>query len=294
MRKLTKELAKKYAQKALDAFHGFRKKLVATITWVSFRLYATEVSLDEVHEEKFKHSHEYKNLTLSADASLDVLLEEARNGLKAAEARRSGITDKFKTLLTLSSVFLAIAGLLKSTSNSLWVTIPFVVSGLAFLNVIMLMVVFFGVRSIMAIKIEQHEAALPENELKKRLINSHFQCQTELDNRTDYLVEVYKVARFFFLFAFTVLVFTVGIGALVTQPDAQAKAVAKELRSDTNFLQSVRGDKGDRGPKGDTGQPGAKGDPGPKGDRGDPGPRGDSGPRGGQGPKGDRGDPRGL
>ena len=281
MKKSVKDLAKDYAQKGLDGFHGFRKKLVATITWLSFRLYATEVTWDEVFDEQLKDAQEYKNLALSTEENLDVLLEEARNGLKAAEARRSGITDKFKTLLTLSSVFLAIAGLLKSTSNSIWVSIPFVLSGLAFLNVIMLMVVFFGVRSIMAIHIDQKEAALPRNDLKKQLINSHFQCQTELDNRTDYLVEVYKVARFYFLLAFTVLVLTVGVSSLLTPRDAQAKAVAKELRGDNTFLQSVRGDKGERGEKGESGvrgDPGAPGGPGPKGDRG---PKGDPGPKGG-------------
>jgi len=147
--------------------------------------------------------------------------------------------------------------------------------------VIMLMVVFFGVRSIMAIHIDQKEAALPRNDLKKQLINSHFQCQTELDNRTDYLVEVYKVARFYFLLAFTVLVLTVGVSSLLTPRDAQAKAVAKELRGDNTFLQSVRGDKGERGEKGESGvrgDPGAPGGPGPKGDRG---PKGDPGPKGG-------------
>jgi hypothetical protein len=45
------------------------------------------------------------------------------------------------------------------------------------------------------------------------------------------------------------------------------------LRDDTNFLQSVRGEKGNPGLKGD---PGPKGELGPKGDRGE---KGDSGER---------------
>jgi hypothetical protein len=67
------------------------------------------------------------------------------------------------------------------------------------------------------------------------------------------------------------------VNSLLTSPDAQAKAIAKELRADTNFVQSIRGEKGDAGPKGDPGRSGPKGDPGPKGDRGDPGPKGDKG-----------------
>ena len=98
----------------------------------------------------------------------------------------------------------------------------------------------------MTVHIDQKEATLPEKDLKKKLINSHLQCQTELDNRTDYLVEVYKVARFFFLSAFSLLVLTVGLNSLLTSPDAQAKAIAIELRADTNFVQSIRGEKATR------------------------------------------------
>jgi hypothetical protein len=279
MEKTFKERAKERTQKALDWLHFFRKKVVTSITYLSFRLYATEVTWDEVNGEMFKDALKYEALTLSSSDNLDVLLVEARNSLKDAEARRSGITDKCKTLLTLSSVFLALAGFLlpKSLANSTWVALPFFLSALAFLNVIMLLVVFFGVRIIMTVHINQKEAALPPDELKKQLVNSNFQCQRELDNRTDYLVEVYKVARFFFLSAFTLLVVTVGVNSLLTSPDAQAKAIAKELRADTNFVQSIRGEKGDAGPKGDPGRSGPKGDPGPKGDRGDPGPKGDKG-----------------
>jgi hypothetical protein len=279
MKKSVKDLAKKHAQKGLDGFHGLRKKIVTTITYLSFRFYATEVTWDEVFNETFKDAREYKELTLSMEENLDILLGEARTGLAAAETRRSGITDKCKTLLTLSSVFLALAGFLlpKSLSNSTWVALPFFLSALAFLNVIMLLVVFFGVRVIMTVHIDQKEATLPEKDLKKKLINSHLQCQTELDNRTDYLVEVYKVARFFFLSAFSLLVLTVGLNSLLISPDAQAKAIAKELRTDTNFVQSIRGEKGDPGPPGAQGSRGPKGDPGSKGERGDPGPKGDKG-----------------
>jgi hypothetical protein len=297
MKKSVKDRLEEYTQKGLDGFHALRKKIVATITHLSFRLYATEVTWDEVYNQVFKDAREHKGLDLSTEENLDVLLEEARSGLKAAEARLGGVTDKCKTLLTLSSVFLALAGFLlpKSFSNSTWVALPFFLAGFAFLNVIMLLVVFFDVRVIMTVHIEQEEAVLPKADLKKRLINSHFQCRTELDNRTDYLVEVYKVARFFFLSAFTLLVITVGMNSLLTSPDAQAKAVAKELRSDTNFVQIVRGEKGDPGPKGEPGVPGpkgdlgAKGDPGLKGDRGQKGEQGDRGPRGDPGPRGEPG-----
>ena len=120
MKKSVKDLAKEYAQKGLDGFHGLRKKIVTTITYLSFRFYATEVTWDEVFNETFKDAREYKELTLSTEENLDILLDEARTGLAAAETRRSGITDKCKTLLTLSSVFLALAGFLlpKSLSNS--------------------------------------------------------------------------------------------------------------------------------------------------------------------------------
>jgi hypothetical protein len=90
-----------------------------------------------------------------------------------------------------------------------------------------------------------------------------------MDNRTDYLVEVYKAARFFFMSAFTVLVAVFCISFFVQSSDSQAKAVDSEFRSDRKFIQLIHGAKGERGDKGERGEKGEKGDRGTKGDKGD-------------------------
>lgn len=60
--------------------------------------------------------------------------------------------------------------------------------------------------------------------------------------------------------------------------------------TENEWLESLKGRKGDpgvKGDKGDKGDPGAKGD---KGDKGDPGAKGDKGDKGDPGVKGDKGD----
>lgn len=67
-------------------------------------------------------------------------------------------------------------------------------------------------------------------------------------------------------------------------------------KTETDFINSLKGEKGD---KGDTGEQGPKGDPGEKGETGAQGPQGEKGDTGAQGPagadgaagaKGDKGD----
>ena len=63
--------------------------------------------------------------------------------------------------------------------------------------------------------------------------------------------------------------------------------------TESSWVASLKGDKGDtgsQGPKGDKGDPGLQGPQGDKGDAGEQGPKGDKGDTGAQGPKGDKGD----
>ena len=108
----------------------------------------------------------------------------------------------------------------------------------------------------MQIAIDQADAALPSEDLKKNLINLYLRCTTELSNGTNYLVDIYKAARFFFLSAFTVIVFLFSINLLVRSPDNQVKMIAHELRTNDAFIKLVHGDKGEPGAKGDRGEKG--------------------------------------
>jgi hypothetical protein len=200
---------------------------------------------------------------------LDALLSEAKGCLKNSEARLAGVTDKSKNLLVLGSLLLTLVTTLlaRGAFDSTLMRVCFVISALAFFDTVILLMVFFDVGVGMTIDITQQEAELKADDLKKCLINLYLRCMGTLDNRTDYLVELYKVARFYFLSAFTVLVSLLILNLLLVTPKKSANAVALELRSDTNFLQSVRGDTGQQGASG------PKGDPGPKGEKGEPGER---------------------
>jgi hypothetical protein len=241
--------------KWLDRFYWLRKRIVTAIVFLSLRFFGSEITWDHIWNENFVSSnHTNRNLDNAGDLTL--ILEEAKKSLQNAEARREGVTDKCKTLLTLSSLLLTLVGILlpKTTFDSIWLRLLFFASALALLNAVILLVAFFGVRTQMIIEIQQDEINLSSENLKKCLINLYFQCRTDLDNHTDYLVEVYKVARFFFLSAFAAIVFLFSLNFFFVSPESSAKAVARELETDTNFVQMVRGEKGQPGPKGDRGE----------------------------------------
>jgi hypothetical protein len=261
-------------QQILDGFFWMRKYLVTAITYLSLRLFGSEITWSQLLNGNFD-SKKHTDLNLDQAGDLSLILVEAKTCLKSSEARLLAITDKCKNLLALSSLLFTLVTVLltKSPADSIWIRVLFLISALAFFDAVILLMVFFDVGVGMSIDITQCEISLPSDDFKKCLINLCFKCRTDLDNRTDYLVEIYKVARFFFLSAFTVLVLLFSINLFLFNSKDSAKAIALELRGDTNYLQSVRGEKGNPGIKGD---PGSKGELGPKGDRGE---KGDSGER---------------
>jgi hypothetical protein len=263
-----------HLQKLLDWFHWSRKYLVTAIAYFSLRLFATEVNWSDVWNGVYNTS-KHANRDLDRTGDLSLILIEAKNSLKESENRLTAITDKCKNLLALSSILLTLVTILltKSLSDSIWIRMLFLGSALAFFDAVILLVVFFDVGRGMSIDIGQGEINLPSDDFKKCIINLCFKCQIDLNNRTNYLVDVYKAARFFFLSALTGLVLLFSLNLFLVTPKDSAKAVAYELWSNTNFVQSVRGAKGDTGSQGGSGP---KGETGPKGDRGE---RGDSGER---------------
>lgn len=270
-------------RKALDAFYQARALATTAIVYGAFYVYGTEVTWEQAKAEKFD-SREHKDLESLRESQLEVLVQEAKTCLRASEERRTSLSDKCKTMLTLSSVLLAFMGavLPKISMDSLWAKVFFLISALPMLIAVLLFAVFFGVRPAMRVDIRQDDADRKPDDLKRTLINDYRRCATAQENQSDYLVEVYNVARFFFLSSLLALVCLFSANLFLSAPGAQAKAVANQLLSDTNFVQNIRGERGERGPKGD------HGDPGPKGDRGEPGLKGE---RGNRGPMGDKGEP---
>jgi hypothetical protein len=264
----------KTLQKMLDAFYYARKWVVTTAVYLSLRLYGSEVSFMSLWSRTFD-SAKHADLNLDQAKDLETLVEEAKESLKRGEERRSVVMDKCKVLFTLSSLLLAAIGLLMPKAfafNHSWMKIFFFVATLAFANVVVLLVFFFGVGNEMKVVLDQEHVHLDENNLKKSLINLYLKCGTAMENRTDFLVELYKVAQFFFLSAFTIIVLLFSVNFFTQSQDEEMKEVLKRLRGDQGFIESIRGEKGEKGdigPKGDKGDRGLPGEHGEKGDKGD-------------------------
>ena len=279
---MTEETKPSLLQKVLDAFYYARKATITAITYCSLRSYGLEVKLEDIRKESYAGSkHVDRKLDKAQD--LELLLEEAKEVFKRAEARRTLVMDKCKTLLTLGSLLLAVVGLLLPKSlafGSAWMSILFFLAALAFLNVVILLAVSMGVGTETGISIDQADVDLKGEGRKKSFINLYLLCETATNNRTDYLVDVYKAARFYFLSAFTLVAALFAINFFLHSPDDEMKAVLQRLRGDQVFIESIRGQKGDKGDRGEKGDRGDKGDKGDKGERGEKGEKGERGEKG--------------
>jgi len=167
-------------------------------------------------------------------------------------------------LLTVSALILAVVGLYlpKSFEFDLpWMRWLFVVAGLLLLNALTMLVIYIGVSIENTIALDQEEIGLSSDDLKKSQVNSYLLCQVAADNRTSFLLCIYQTARFFALFAFSLIIVLFLIGYITRSGTSDADKTIQQLRSDPRLIELLRGprgDQGDRGPKGDKGPQGQK------------------------------------
>jgi hypothetical protein len=197
-------------------------------------------------------------LNLDDAKDLDLLLAQAKDQLKQANDRRDAITDKCKTLLTLGSLLVALMGVFLSQSltfRSLWLWVIFFFAAAFLVNVVLLILVYFAVRQEQVVCLLQDDVSLDAVNLRKSLINAYCQTQSLKDNQTDYLTDIYKVARFCFLIAFIMIAFLVSLNVVFPQYNDDQQKLIQQLRSDTQLIDLLRGPKGDKGDRGPAGQP---------------------------------------
>lgn len=261
-------------QRCLDGFYTARSWMANVLAYLSLRVYGfEEISLAEVSHAAYR-GMEHKDRSLEHVHDPDLIVAESKACLQNAQARRSAITDKCKTLFTLSSLLLGLIGVLLPKSlafDALWMRVICFLAVLALLNTIVLLLTFFDVGSDTEVSLDQEQVDLEAGNFKKSLINLYLRCQVAMDNRTDYLVDLYKAARFFFLLAFTVVALLFSVNFLLDAPKNRTEDVIRALRSDPSLIELLRGPKGDIGPKGHSGDPGAQGADGKPGDKGDRG-----------------------
>lgn len=238
-------------QCVLDWFFHARKFVVDCITFASVRLFGIECKFEEVKARAYPPIH--TDLNLDGAQDLDTLLALAKDRLKDALDRRAFVTDKTKTLITLNTALLAIlaAFLPKATTfDAWWVSGLFYLGVLLLLNSLLVMWMYFDIKGETVMNLEQAEVGLDKDNLKKSLINSYLRCQAGTDGVTDYLADLYKTARFYFLAGFVLLFVIFSANFFTRAPTSDAEKLVEQIRSDPKLIETLRG------PKGEPGSPG--------------------------------------
>lgn len=261
-------------QGCLDGFHWLRSFLVNGLAYCSLRVYG----LDDFTFEDVKlgayTQHQHENRELSNAQNLDTLVSASKGCFENANGRRAAVTDKCKTLLTMSSLLLGLVGILLPKSfafDATWMRIVCFLAVLALLNTVTLLLIFFDVGRETEMSLDQDDVDLDSDNYKKSIINLYLRCQVDTDNRTNYLVDLYRSARFFFLLAFTVVVVLFSIQFMSSSPKNETELIIQRLRSEPKLIDLFRGPKGDKGNTGIQGSKGGRGDAGAIGPKGDAG-----------------------
>jgi hypothetical protein len=227
-------------RKFLDGFYYFREWLTTLITYLSLHLYASEISWDEIKKGKIRSTQQV-DLKLDAAKDLDLLLSEVKCRLAEEEDRRNSTTDKCKSLVTLSSLVLAASGIVVSKTNldATWTQLILVLAALSLLHVVVLISMHFAVGADMQPTIDQHDATLSEDDLRKSLINIYLQCQADRNARVNFLVELYKGARFYFLLGLTLIIVLL-VSTFPARPKEDlASTVAKKLTENATLIERL-------------------------------------------------------
>ena len=260
-------------QAVLDKLSYTRQHVVTFLAYTTLRVYGKEITYSDVKAGTFA-SRKPSPLSLEDSQDIDTLLEMSKESVANAEKRRGVVTDKCKTLLTLGSLLLGVVGLLLPkylAFDFVWMRGLSVFAVAILFNAIIILLMFFDVGQDMEVSLEQSDIPLDDTNLKKSLLNRHMQCCAASENRTDYLVELYRAARFCFLSALTIVAGLVLTSLLMNSPTDQTERIVREIRSDpilTNLLRGPKGDAGAKGDRGDQGITGLNGDKGHKEDRG--------------------------
>jgi hypothetical protein len=217
--------------------------------------------MDDVRRKSFQADNN-SDIDVSKAKDIDTLLETAKDGLATSEARRSAVIDKCKSLLTMGSLFLGLIAFLLPKdliAELLWMRVLIVITLIFFVHAVVILLLFLVVGTEMEVKIDQAEIELSEPELKKSLLHAYLSSRRFNDYRTDYLVEVFKVARFSFFASFLSAMTVLGIAYIFYSPANQTQTMIKQLKSDSQLINLLRGPKGDPGPRGPTGSSGPRG-----------------------------------
>lgn len=147
-------------------------------------------------------------------------------------------------------------------------TVGFIAVVLLF-NAIATLLMFFDIGAEMEVSLSQSDVCLSGHDLKRSLLNRYLQCYVATENRTDYLADMYKAARFCFMSAFVLVAVLVSISLLTNTSTSTSEKLAIQLRSDPSLVNLLKGPKEVQGEKRGPGKDGRIGSQGVKGEKED-------------------------
>ena len=240
-------------QRVLNSFYMVRKYVLDSLIYISFRFYGLEVTRRDIENGTYDSPRDFLKLNLD-NADVDGVLLATQESYAESGRRMLAISDKCRSLLSVAALLLTAIGVFLPkylVFNALWMRITFFITAVLLLNCITITLIFFSIRNHTTLSIDQAEANLPPNDLKKSLINDYRECKWSLEKKIDYLVNVYSVARFFFLFSFSLFVLLFSWNFLFVSAPADP-SFERVLKKELAFIKGEPGKSGEKGDKGDT------------------------------------------
>lgn len=242
-------------QRFLDKLHNVRRSFGDRFLYFSLRLYAFEVTLDQVKRRSYSERqrgihgilengvvNQYEAVHLDKDVKLlETVLDQMKVQLKFETDRGQSTLDKLKIILTIASLCLAVmtATVSRFSVSSVWlVNLVFVLASLAFLCCILMILMCIEVGNTTLPKIEGYEAESHEEML--RILSQAYEASTLANaGKNEFLVDIFTVSRFFL---FSALVFTfIGIALLaVTSPSGSKPESQLGVKSATGHSQVLQ------------------------------------------------------
>lgn len=246
--------------------------LIRVVTWLEWRLlrlFFIDCSLEEVRERRYIAA---PNGAAVVPGMMDVedsddFLGLAKEVFDQSEKRKATIDDKCKTVLTISSISMAII-------TSLLPRLP-----LPYLGIIPLLFIFasaflvlvhLNVSTFRYPTLDAEHARLDAATRRKRRITDYLKDARWNESVIDFHVDVYRASNRALRLGLLILLLFAVVGSIFGSTTEER--VIQMLRADPKMIRLLQGPKGAPGPQGPRGEIGPSG---PNGDSGPPGPKGD-------------------
>ncbi len=199
-----------------DGLYNTRKYLLDNVVYYSFIFYGfEEIPFRAIDERSYRNAEGEKKceeMNLSGNWDLDPLLKIAELEYRASGERHDVLKEKCREIRLFCALIIGVIGLLVpkflvGDNHAYWVLIPVVVSVLFVCLSVAVLLVFWDKMSWSVVRLDDDLLKCQGSDLKVYLIKEYHLAAFRNDLRIDYLADVVKVARFYFMLAFAALAF---------------------------------------------------------------------------------------